>query len=55
MTEKTKEQLWADWVATQDSNDFQEKLSAETEDGRYRILAQLLSTDLEKIKQKSGS
>jgi len=53
MTQKTKEQLWADWVATQDMGNFQERLNAETEDGKYKILAQLLSNELYKIKLKS--
>jgi hypothetical protein len=51
MMKKTKEQLWADWVATQDDGHFQERLNAETEDGKYQILAQLLSRRLEKLKK----
>ena len=46
MMNKTKEQIWADWVATQDRGHFQERLNAETEDGKYKILAQLLSSEL---------
>ena len=53
MTEKTKDQLWADWVATQDMDRLQERLNAETEDGKFKILAQLLSRELENIKLKS--
>ena len=53
MMEKTKEQLWAGWVATQGTGYFQERLNAETEDGKYKILAQLLSCELEKIEPKS--
>ena len=51
MSTMTKEQLWADWVATQDVGHFQERLNEETEDGRYLILAQLLSRRLEKLKR----
>jgi hypothetical protein len=51
MMGKTKEQMWADWVASQDSGRFQERLNAATEDGKYRILAQLLSSELEKLKK----
>ena len=51
MTQKTKEQVWADWVATQDMDNFQERLNAETEDGKYEILAQLLSRRLEQLKK----
>jgi hypothetical protein len=47
--EKTKEKIWADWLATQSSN-FQELLDAATEDEKYKILAQLLVMDLEKSK-----
>jgi hypothetical protein len=52
MTEKTKEQIWAEWVATQDIGHFQERLNAETEDGKHKILAQLLSSELYKIRLK---
>jgi len=51
MMQKTKEQKWADWVATQDVGHFQERLNAETEDGKYEILAQLLSRRLEQLKK----
>jgi hypothetical protein len=51
MTEKSKEQIWADRVATQDSGHFRERLNAETEDGKYKILAQLLSSELGKLKK----
>lgn len=50
MMNKNKEQIWADWVATQTVDHFQERLNAATEDGKYKILAQLLSTDLYKTK-----
>jgi len=51
MIEKTKEQAWSGWVATQGVDHFQERLNAETEDGKYKILAQLLSSELEKLKK----
>jgi len=51
MIEKTKEQVWSDWVGTQGVDHFQERLNAETEDGRYKILALLLSSELEKLKK----
>jgi hypothetical protein len=47
-------QVWADWVATQTVDHFQETLSAATEDGKYKILAQLLSSELYKIRPKRG-
>jgi hypothetical protein len=53
MMNKTKEQLWADWVATQTVDHFQETLNAATEDGKYKILAQLLSSELYKIRLKA--
>jgi hypothetical protein len=49
MTDKTREQRWADWMAKQDMGQFQQRLNAETEDGKYKILAQLLSSELEKL------
>ena len=48
--DKTNNQIWADWVATQTVDHFQETLSAATEDGKYKILAQLLSSELERLK-----
>lgn len=52
MMNKTKEQIWADWVATQTVDHFQETLSAATEDGKYKILGRLLSNELYKIRLK---
>ena len=49
MMNKTTDQVWADWVATQDVGHFQEMLNAETEDGKYKILAQLLSSEQGKL------
>ena len=45
MLGKTKEQIWADWVAKQSGGNFQEMLSAQTEDRKYQILTQLLSKE----------
>jgi hypothetical protein len=42
-------ELHAKWVAAQDISRFQELLSAETEDGKYKILAQLLSHELKQL------
>jgi hypothetical protein len=35
--------LHAKWVTTQDADRFQELLNAETEDGQYNVLIELLS------------
>jgi hypothetical protein len=51
MPEKTKEQIWGDWVAKQSGGNFQEMLNAQTEDAEYRTLAQLLSKELEQSKK----
>jgi hypothetical protein len=48
--EKSKEQIWVDWVAKQGGDNFQEMLNAHTEDRHYQILAQLLSLELEQLK-----
>ena len=45
MPEKTKEQLWAGWLAKESAGNYQEMLNAQTEDGKYQILAQLLSQE----------
>jgi len=49
--EKTRQQIWADWVATQGGGNFQEMLRAQTEDRQYQILAQLLSKKLGELKK----
>ena len=51
MSEKSKEQIWAEWVARQRGGNFQEMLNAQTEDGKYQILAQLLSKELAPLKK----
>jgi hypothetical protein len=45
MLEKTREQIWADWVAKQSGGNFQEMLNAQTEDRKYQILTELLSKE----------
>ena len=51
MLENLKEQQWADWVATQGDGHFQERLNVETEDGKFQILAQLLSKEMGRLKK----
>ena len=46
---KADSELHAKWVAAQDIGSFHDMLSAETEDGKFSILAQLLSQDLERM------
>ena len=45
MQEKTRQQVWAGWVANQSGGNFQEMLNAQTEDRKYQILAELLSKE----------
>jgi hypothetical protein len=51
MGQMAKDELWADWVATQNIVRFQELLKRETDDGRYKILALLLANEFEKFKK----
>lgn len=44
-------ELHAKWVASQDIGCFQQLLNKETEDGKYKLLAQLLSHELEPLKK----
>ena len=46
----TEEQLKAYWAETLSIVRFQERLKAETEDGKYRILAEPLRTGFEQFK-----
>jgi hypothetical protein len=48
-------ELHAKWVAAQDIGRFQELLNAETEDGKYKVLAQLLSYELDVSSLTPGS
>jgi hypothetical protein len=43
MEQKTVEDLRVDWIVTQNIVRFQELLKRETNEGRYRILANLLA------------
>lgn len=51
MAKMTQEQMQADWTATKNIVGFQELLNGETDDGRYRILSQLLSDEFGKFKK----
>jgi hypothetical protein len=46
-------ELHAKWATALDIGRFQELLNAETEDGKYKILAQLLSYEFEQISPRS--
>jgi hypothetical protein len=45
MPEKTKEQIRAGWLAKQSAGNCQEMLNAQTEDGKYQTLGELLSKE----------
>ena len=49
----THHERQAERVAAQTFDRSPDWLSTETEDGKYKVLAQLLSSELEKIKLKS--
>jgi hypothetical protein len=51
MMKTTQEEQRADGAATQDILRFQKKLNAETDDGRHKILAQLLADEFRKFKK----
>lgn len=44
MADEDSAEFYAKWVAAQNIGRFQELLNAETEDGKYKILAQVLNT-----------
>ena len=50
MIRKATEDLLADWLAAQNIFSFQEKLNMKTEDGEYKILAQLLNKEFSRFK-----
>ena len=54
MMKSTQQEQQAERVAAQTIDRSPDWLRTETEDGKYRILAQLLSSELEKIKLKSA-
>jgi hypothetical protein len=45
MADEDLAEFYAKWVAAQNIGRFQELLNAETEDGKYKILAQVLNTN----------
>ena len=51
MEKMTQERMHADWTATKNIVRFQELLNGETDEGRYRILSQLLSDEFETFKK----
>jgi len=53
MRQKTKEQIWADWIFKQTDGHFQEMLNAQTEDAKYQILTELLSKEMGQSKKAS--
>jgi hypothetical protein len=52
MMKMPQDKLRTDWVDTQNIVRFQERLNAATEDGRYKILAQLLTDEFRKFKKE---
>jgi hypothetical protein len=48
-------ELHARWAVAQNMGRFQELLNEETEDGKYKILAQLLSHEMEQLKERRVS
>jgi hypothetical protein len=53
--DKALAELRAKWMAAQSIDYLQELLTAETEDGKFKILGQLLSYELEKLKNSRAS
>jgi hypothetical protein len=51
MMKMTQEERRAEWAAPLDVIRFQEELNAETDDGRYKILKQLLADEFGKFKK----
>jgi len=51
MMEMTREERHADWVVTQNIARFQERLNAETDRGKYKILALLLADEFRKFEK----
>ena len=55
MPKMTQEQMEADWLATRTIAGLQERLNAETDDGKSSILTQLLAAEFAKLrKPQSG-
>ena len=55
MLEKTREQIWADWVARQRGGSFPEMLNAQQEDSKYQIRTQLLAREFAQWKSMPRS
>jgi hypothetical protein len=51
MADKTAAELHADWIVAQNIARFQEKFNAETDDGRFKILALLLADEFSKFEK----
>lgn len=49
MTNKTEEEVMADWITTQNIARFQDMLKDETDEGRHRILEGLLKDQFRKF------
>jgi len=51
MTKMTQEQMEADWLTTRNIAGLQERLDAETDDGKSTILTQLLAVEFAKLRR----
>ena len=51
MVKVPQQESWRDWLDTQNMVRFLDMLNAETEDGRYEILTQLLANEFETPKK----
>jgi len=55
MADGNSAELLAKWVAAENAVRFRELLNAETEEGKYKILAQLLSYEIEQLKERRAA
>ena len=53
--EMTREERHADLIATQNIAGFQERINAETDEGKYRVLARLLANEFRKLEKMGTS
>jgi hypothetical protein len=51
MADKTAAELHADWIVAQNIARFHERFNAETDDGRFEILAALLADEFTKFEK----
>jgi hypothetical protein len=51
MVKVPQQESWRDWLDTQNMVRFLDMLNAETEDGKYEILTQLLANEFETPKK----